>query len=135
MMDVGQTNDDLLIRGLIGHAARLADEGDPDDYRTVYTHDATWTLGESSQSGIEEIVANARRLRAGGVSGPGTATRHLVVPLEVTVDGDTATAVSYFLFFADTDSAPTARMFGVYTDEFVRTLDGWRIRRRVSRAG
>ncbi|GIH68102.1 hypothetical protein [Sphaerimonospora thailandensis] len=36
MTDVGQTNDDLLIRGLIGRAARLSDEGDPDDYRTVY---------------------------------------------------------------------------------------------------
>ncbi|MEV0595523.1 nuclear transport factor 2 family protein [Nonomuraea cavernae] len=135
MSDASPTHDHVLIRDLIGRAAHLADEGTPDDYRTLYTPDATWTFGTSAQEGVDEIVEATRLRRAEGVSGPGTATRHLVVPLHVTVDGDTATAVSYFLFFTDTTSTPVVRVFGVYTDELARTPEGWRIHRRVSRAG
>ncbi|WP_051752620.1 nuclear transport factor 2 family protein [Streptosporangium amethystogenes] len=135
MSDASPAHDHALIRDLVGRAAHLADEGTPDDYRTLYTHDATWTFGASTQNGIEEIVAATRQRRAEGVSGPGTATRHLVVPLHVTVDGDTADAVSYFLFFGDTTSAPVVRVFGVYADELTRTPGGWRIYRRVSRVG
>src|SRR5690606_5591948 len=113
--------DEALIRSLIGRAAFLADEGQPDDYRSLYTNDATWTFGEHTQDGIEEIVEATRQRRAQGVSGPGTNTRHLVVPLTVSVDGDTATAISYFLFFGDTDSRPEVRMFGVYYDDLART--------------
>lgn len=127
--------DDALIRSLIGRAAHLGDEGEPDDYRTLYTDDAVWTFGETTQTGVEEIVAGTRQRRAEGVSGPGTDTRHLVVPLHVSIDGDTGSAVSYFVFFANTSTAPQARVFGVYEDEFARTEQGWRIRRRVSRRG
>lgn len=127
------STDDASIRSLIGRAAFLADEGSPEDYRGLYTDDATWTFGGSKQTGIEEIVAATRQRRAEGVSGPGTGTRHLVVPLTVAVDGDSATAVSYFLFFGNVGAVPEVRMFGVYADELVRTPKGWRIRNRVSR--
>jgi hypothetical protein len=135
MVDTSHAEDEVLIRNLIGLAAHLADEGEPDDYRVLYTPDATWSFGGSTQHGVEEIVAATRQRRAEGVSGPGTGTRHLVVPLHVTVNGDTATAVSYFLFLADTTGTPVVRVFGVYTDELVRTPEGWRIRSRTSRAG
>lgn len=133
MSELTAAPDDVLIRSLIGRAAHLGDEGAPDDYRTLYTDDATWTFGDATQSGVDAIVEGTRQRRAEGVSGPGTNTRHLVVPLHVAVDGDAATAVSYFLFFANTSSVPEVRMFGVYDDELVRTAQGWRIRRRVSR--
>ena len=128
-------SDDALIRSLIGRAAHVGDEGSPDDYRTLYTADATWSMGDVTQHGVEEIVAATRDRRATGVSGPGTGTRHLVVPLHVTVDSDAATAVSYFLFLGNTTAAPTVKMFGTYTDDLARTPEGWRIQRRVSRAG
>lgn len=127
------STDDAMIRSLIGRAAFLADEGSPEDYREIYTEDATWTFGDSRQTGIEEIVAATRERRANGVSGPGTGTRHLVVPLTVTVNGDSASAISYFLFFGNVSTAPEVRVFGVYVDDLVRTSDGWRIRNRVSR--
>ncbi|MFC0527292.1 nuclear transport factor 2 family protein [Phytohabitans kaempferiae] len=128
-------SDDALIRSLLGRAAHLADEGTPEDYRALYTPGAIWTMGESTQTGVEEIIEATRRRRAQGVSGPGTGTRHFVTPMHVTVDGDSATAVSYFLFLGDTANAPAVKLFGVYTDDLVRTADGWRISRRVSRAG
>jgi ketosteroid isomerase-like protein len=127
--------DEVLIRSLIGRAANIGDEGAPDDYRGVYTDDATWTMGEVCQTGIAEIVAAAKQRRENSVSGPGTDTRHLVVPMHVTVHGDTATAVSYFLFLANTSGTPVMKVFGVYTDELARVPAGWRLRHRVARAG
>ncbi|HEY0448807.1 nuclear transport factor 2 family protein [Actinophytocola sp.] len=126
---------DAAIRSLLGLAARVGDEGEPDDYRRLYTPDATWTMGDTRQVGVEQIVAAARERRAEGVSGPGTATRHLVVPLHVDVTADSATAVSYFLFMGDTATAPSIKLFGTYRDELVRTADGWRLRGREATLG
>ncbi len=45
----------------------------------------------------------------------------------VEVDGDTATGRQHFVFI---DQATHAMRLGWYNDEYVRTADGWRIRRR-----
>jgi ketosteroid isomerase-like protein len=128
-------DDDAAIRSLIGRAAHLGDEGDPDDYRSIYTADATWVMGSAEQHGIEEIVSATAQRRREGVSGPGTATRHFVTPLHVDVAGDTATAHSYFLFLGDTTGTPVIRLFGTYTDRLLRTADGWRIQHRTAQVG
>jgi hypothetical protein len=119
-------DDDAAIRNVIGLTAYLGDQGAPEDYRNVYAPDATWQLGEATQSGADEIVAAAATRRAEGVSGPGTGTRHLVTPLTIEVTGDTAMSVSYFVFLSGTTIATT----GTYHDELTRTGQGWRITRR-----
>jgi SnoaL-like domain len=118
--------DDDAIRNLIGLTALLGDEGDPEDYRRVYAPDATWRMGQTSQSGADEIVAAAAARRAEGVSGPGTGTRHLVITLHVEVAGDSARAVSCFVFLGGT----AIRTAGTYHDELIRTEQGWQIRSR-----
>ena len=45
----------------------------------------------------------------------------------VEIDGDTATGVQHFVFF---DQTTHAMRLGWYKDEYRRTADGWRIRRR-----
>jgi hypothetical protein len=45
----------------------------------------------------------------------------------VELDGDDATGVAHFLFV---DQQSHAMRLGWYDDEYVRTADGWRIRRR-----
>lgn len=45
----------------------------------------------------------------------------------VELDGDTATGMQHFVFI---DQQTHAMRIGWYTDEYVRTADGWRIRRR-----
>jgi SnoaL-like domain len=123
--------DDAAIRNLIGLAALLGDEGSPEDYRRVYAPDAVWQMGQTMQSGADEVVAAAAARRAEGVSGPGTGTRHLVVTLQVDVAGDTARAVSHYLFLAGT----AIRTVGTYRDQLTRTEAGWQIRRREIMAG
>jgi hypothetical protein len=123
--------DDAAIRNLLGRTALLGDEGAPEEYRQVYAPDATWRMGGTEQTGADEIVAAAAARRATGTSGPGTATRHLVVPLEIVVTGNSARAVSYFAFLAGT----TVAVAGTYRDEFTRTGQGWRISRRDITSG
>ena len=119
-------DDDAAVRNVIGLTALLGDQGVPEDYRKVYAPDAVWRMGEHAQSGADEIVAAAAARRGEGVSGPGTGTRHLVTPLTVEVTGDTATAVSYYVFLSGTTIATT----GTYHDELARTPAGWQITRR-----
>ena len=45
----------------------------------------------------------------------------------VELDGDTATGMQHFVFI---DQTTHAMRIGWYKDEYVRTADGWRIRRR-----
>jgi hypothetical protein len=118
--------DDAAVRNVLGLAAYLGDTGDPEDYRTVYAPDATWRMGEVTQRGADEIVAAAAARRADGTSGPGTGTRHLLTPLTVEVTGDTARAVSYYVFLAGAAIAVS----GTYIDQLARTEAGWQITSR-----
>ena len=118
--------DDAAIRNVLGLTGILGDEGAPEDYRKVYAPDAIWHMGETTQSGADQIVAAAAARRAEGVSGPSSGTRHLVVPLTIEVTGDTARAVCYYAFLAGTAIATT----GTYRDELARTEAGWQITRR-----
>jgi SnoaL-like domain len=47
----------------------------------------------------------------------------------VELDGDTATGMQHFVFI---DQQTHAMRIGWYRDEYVRTSDGWRIRRRAT---
>jgi hypothetical protein len=123
--------DDAAIRNLLGLTALLGDEGAPQGYRRVYASDAIWRMGTVEQAGADEIVAAAAERRADGTSGPGTGTRHLVIPMQVEVAGDSARAVSYFAFLAGT----AITVAGTYRDELIRTSQGWRISRREIAAG
>jgi hypothetical protein len=120
--------DHAAIRNVIGLTALLGDEGAPEDYRRVYAPDATWRMGDAVQRGADEIVAAAAARRAEGVSGPGSGTRHLVLPMTIEVAGDTAMAISYYAFLAGTAVAAS----GTYRGQLARTGPGhgWQIRRR-----
>lgn len=124
-------SDDALVRSLLGRAALIADDGEVDDYATVYTDDAEWELPEGPRSGLGAIMDGARQRRTAGTAGPGTATRHLVTVLDVTVEGESAVAQSVWQFFTHTTSSPTLARMGRYRDHLRHTPDGWRIARRT----
>jgi hypothetical protein len=123
--------DDAAIRNLLGRTALLGDEGDPEDYREVYAPGATGRRGTIEQAGADEIVAAAAARRADGTSGPGTGTRHVVITLLVEVTGDSARAVSSYLFLTET----AITVAGTYRDEFTRSGQGWQISSRDITAG
>jgi len=119
-------DDDAAIRNVLGLAALLNDQGEPEDQRKVYAPDATWHMGETSRAGADEMVAAAVERRRQGLLGPGTGTRHLMTLLTIAVTGDTARAVAYFVFVKGTAIVSS----GTYHDDLARTEAGWRIARR-----
>ncbi len=64
---------------------------------------------------------------------PAVQHKHLYVDPEITVSGDRAQAVGYFVHLLDRDHKPAVVSYGRYLDQLVRGADGrWRFARRVS---
>ena len=128
---VAQTAAELKIRNLIARIALLADQGDLDEYVDQFTEDAVWAFPGGPRQGRQDIRSGAEERRAGGVTGPGSNTRHVITTVSVQLGGeDAATADSYFLFYQHTTTAPTLFNMGHYHDTFTRHGDVWRLARR-----
>jgi 3-phenylpropionate/cinnamic acid dioxygenase small subunit len=126
-----QHADHLEIANLIARAALVVDMGSLDDYKGLYTDDASWEFPFGSRHGLPDIIQGARERRAVGETGPGTATRHVITTLTACLlDTDTAEADSYWLVYRDTTTTPTLRAMGHYHDTLKRQDDGWKIARR-----
>ena len=93
--------DELEVRNTIARLAHLADDGDLDEYIQIFTPDAVWegASGFAARKGREDILSGARERRAGGTSGPGTHTRHVISTTAVRVDGDRASSESVFRYY------------------------------------
>lgn len=122
---------ELEIRNLVARVAQLADHGHLDEYVNLYTDDGRWEYPGATRRGRADILAGARERRADKVTGPGSASRHVITTLAVrVVDDRSATADSYWLFLRDTATIPVLVSMGHYHDE-IRFDDGrWRIARR-----
>jgi len=82
-----------------------------------------------SYDGRDELAAFA----AGHTRAPERYHKHLVADPLIAVDGDHATAVSYFLRLDDVDGERVVYAFGRYRDELVRCADGrWRFAVRIA---
>jgi hypothetical protein len=80
-------------------------------------------------SGAAELAAfAARHTRA-----PERFHKHVVVDAVISVDGDRAGVVSYFLRLDDVDGERVVYAFGRYVDELARCADArWRFRHRIA---
>jgi uncharacterized protein (TIGR02246 family) len=122
---------ELEIRNLIARIAHLADHGDLDEYVSLFTEDGSWEFPGGPRRGRADILAGAQERRSQKVTGPGSATRHVITTLAVQVqDATTAIADSYFLFWRDTTTSPILFNMGQYHDVVRRVGGAWRIERR-----
>jgi hypothetical protein len=82
-----------------------------------------------SYDGRDELAAFA----AGHTRAPERFHTHLVADPLIAVDGERATAVSYFLRLDDVDGERVVYAFGRYRDELLRCADGrWRFAVRIA---
>jgi 3-phenylpropionate/cinnamic acid dioxygenase small subunit len=129
--DLARVAIELELRNLISRIAILADQGDLDEYVNQFTEDAVWSLPHAPRRGRADIRAGAQLRRAEGLTGPGSASRHIITNVSVSVDGpDEARADSYFMFFQNTTGVPTLLNMGSYRDRLVRQGGAWRLARR-----
>jgi uncharacterized protein (TIGR02246 family) len=122
---------ELEIRNLIARLAHLADHGDLEEYVLLFTEDASWEFPGGPRRGRADILAGATERRTQGLTGPGSASRHVITTLAVQVHDDTtATADSYWMFWRDTDTAPAVFNMGHYHDTVRRERGTWRLAQR-----
>jgi 3-phenylpropionate/cinnamic acid dioxygenase small subunit len=129
----------LEIRNVLARLAHYADSGETDKYVALLTEDVVWSmppnpaigLPASERRGHDEIAAGQRERVAASVQGPGSNTMHVLTTIGVEVDGDRATARSYFQYLTNTSTEPTLLNVGRYSDELRRTADGWQLSRRT----
>jgi hypothetical protein len=100
-------------------------------YRSCFTDEIETDFtsvfgGEPRRMKADEWVEFARRTIDGL-----NATQHMITNHVITVDGDEATCVAYVQarhHLPNESGASEQAMFGYYTNRFVRTADGWKIR-------
>jgi len=110
------------IRTLDAVYCRLLDDGDWPALVQLFTPDGVFD-GLSRVTGREDLLEFFSGLADGGL----TAFWHHVSNLEVAVDGDTATVRSLLWQPCVVDGVPHVAA-GRYSDELVRTGEGWRYR-------
>ena len=131
--------DDAEIRNLVASLAHEADSGDVATYVSLFADDAVWEmpgnplvgLAPDRRTGRADIGAGVEDRRRAGVQGPGSHTLHVITTMRVEIDGDVATAHSYWQYYADTAADPVLRGVGQYHDTIRRTPEGWKVARRT----
>lgn len=123
--------DELAIRNLVARISQLTDDGDPDEYAHCFADGATWEMPGAPRHGRDDIRAGLLDRRAIKACGPGTESRHMITTLSVRTDGsDRASAESTWMFCTELRTGPIVRATGRYSDDLVRTDEGWQVLRR-----
>lgn len=127
----GESDHRAIVR-LLDRYAEAVDRRDFGLLESIFAPDIEYDFGEWVARSRDEAIAVMRRYLDG--CGP---TQHLLGNYRVDVDGDRATSRVYVRAFHVGIGAAAGRTYemgGEYRDEWVRTPDGWRSRRRFGRA-
>jgi ketosteroid isomerase-like protein len=115
-----------IIDRLYAYCTSL-DYGHRDEWLDCWTEDGVLAWPHERFIGRDEIA----RAFDGHSHAPEAFHKHVIVDPRVRLNGDQATAESYFTRLNDSPEGPAVRSFGRYLDTLVRCDDGaWRIRER-----
>jgi ketosteroid isomerase-like protein len=112
------------------------DRGDEEGWLECFTEDAVFEVRSQipdypiqRHQGTDALGA----FIASHTKPPEVQHKHLYVDPQITIGGDRARAVGYFVHLLDRDHKPAIVSYGRYLDELVRGEDGhWRFVERVS---
>ncbi len=123
--------DESDLRDLIHRYAFGLDTRDWDMWRSVFTDEVVIDMSDYEPEPpprslpIDTYLAYVRRLFAGF-----DATQHFIGTHRFLIDGDRATIVAHMRaehWVTTREGGDRYTMYGTYTDECVRTAEGWRI--------
>ena len=132
MSEPGDLADVRAIEQVLYRYAIAIDTCDLGALDDVFTPDARLDMSVAGTLTPAEYKAKSERVLAGL-----DATHHLLASPVVTVDGDTATAHTYYQAQHARNGCPGGPLLlvgGWIDDELVRTTDGWRVVLRRGRA-
>jgi uncharacterized protein (TIGR02246 family) len=124
-----EIEDRVAIRELTARYNRAIDDANADEFAATYTEDGRFWIGRDGR-----LTDGRRHLRnMSKVAGFGMV--HMTFDPIITIDGDTATQRCYAIIGRRTpERAPGSSQWvtsGCYTDDLVRTDDGWLFKQRV----
>jgi 3-phenylpropionate/cinnamic acid dioxygenase small subunit len=123
--------DRLAITDALYRYATALDNRDWDLLGEVFAPDAVYTIGLHGEFTGPGAIGEKIASLIGGYE----ATQHLITNPVIELDGDTARATCYLRamhYLPDQRTGGnTYEMGGTYSDDLIRTADGWRITRRV----
>lgn len=123
---IARIEDERAIVALAVRYGVVIDGKDWDGLRALFTADASGDYSTPVAT-VDDLVTNAQRLNSVEV------THHAMSNHEVELDGEEATHRCHVVAFhsrAGADGGDTFTIFGAYSDQLVRTPNGWRIRFR-----
>ncbi|MEU6917381.1 nuclear transport factor 2 family protein [Streptomyces olindensis] len=123
------TPDAIRISNLLNAFARNADEGPVEGMGRLLAEDVEWRMTDVTWRGRTEVLYGLQGMRVLGHAGPDSGNRHIVTNLEVHVNGDRASAFSYFQLVSG-DQPAAILVTGSYRDELMRCDDRWLLARR-----
>ena len=119
-------DDERAIRRLITRYCHLVDDGAFERLTPLWTDDAELALRGETATGPAAIVTKIAERQTPELRGI-----HVSANVIIDVEGDTARAVSDFVFMRrEGGPDPIVKFIGRYIDRFERTPDGWKFRRR-----
>ena len=119
-------DDERSIGRLMARYCHIVDGGAFEELAALWSDDAELALRGETATGPAAIVAVIA-----GLQTPERRGLHVGANAIIDVEGDTARAVSDFVFMRrEGGPDPLVKFIGQYHDRFVRTPDGWRFRRR-----
>ncbi len=120
------------IRNLVASYGPLADSGDSQGVAALWTEDGVYVVGGMGEArGRQAIAALIDGPIHRGLMAQGCA--HLLGPVAIQLDGDTATAWGHSLVFRGVGEAFEVYRVSANLWRLVRGEDGWRVRRRENR--
>jgi ketosteroid isomerase-like protein len=127
------------ISELVIRFATAIDSKDWKLFRSIYTDEIEVELsgGHFGKGTVKKISADEFTESVKGIIGGFSATQHLSSNHHIEVSGDNAICISYMQarhFTEGQSSAESFKLGSRHTNTFVRTADGWKIRKFALRA-
>lgn len=119
--------DRLEILEVLSRHQIYIDLQDAERYAALYADDGRYESPFGRAQGTADIRAMFEGLRKSGFT---TGKRHFNGPIMIDVDGDDATALSYW-WVSEAGQPPTVYATGTYRDELRRVDGRWRITSRI----
>lgn len=130
-LSLQEISDRMEIQDLLYAYAEIIDQKDFDKLRDIFTEDAfiDYSVYGGAAGGLEEIISFLEEAMTVFPN-----THHLNANVQIKVDGDTGSGKVMCFNPQEMDLGETVQTFMLglwYIDEYQRTDQGWRIKRRV----
>lgn len=123
MPTIDVTSDKVAITELIHRYQLYIDSHDAALWAGTFTADGIYETPFGTSQGTEQLIEAINQWHSSGVT---LSKRHMIGPIVIDVDGDTATATSYY-WVAEIEAAPQVVATGTYTDRLKKAHGEWKL--------